>query len=172
MSEPYLGEIRMFGGNFAPRDWAFCNGQLMQRTQYQGLGALLGTTFGGDQTNFALPNMEGRLPVGQGHGVGLTDWIVGQEAGEEKVALDTQHVESHGHAMNAFPDNGGESTPKENLLAQSTGGANLYSDATPTTSLNTNSVQEAEGQNQPHDNIMPYLCIHFIICLEGVYPSQ
>ena len=166
MSEPYVGEIRMFGGNYAPAGWALCQGQLMSIAENTTLFELIGTTYGGDGENtFGLPNLASRLPVHMGAGFAL-----GQLGGEEAVTLTTQQIPVHSHAVTAGAASGSQSSPAGNVLADSAAVA-LYNGNAPNQSLAAQTVQAA-GASQPHDNMQPFLAINFIISLFGVFPSQ
>ena len=169
MSDPFLGEIRMFGGNFAPVGWAFCNGQLMPISQNDALFSLIGTTYGGDgQTTFGLPNLQSRIPIHQGSG-----FTIGQMGGAEQVTLTVQQIPSHAHTPQCKSKPGELGSPANAVWAASTGNQTIYSDAGPTANLAMNSTSMAnDGGSQPHDNMMPFLAISFIIALEGIYPSQ
>lgn len=171
MSEPFVGEIRMFAGNFAPRGWAFCDGQLLAVSQNDALFSLLGTIYGGDgRTTFGLPEMRGRVPIHAGHGPGLSNRRLGSKAGEEKVTLTVNQLPSHTHAMKATDDLGGSPNPSGNVLAKSTT-ADLYIGDTPSAPLAFSAVTSIGG-SRSHTNLMPTLCIHFIIALFGIYPSR
>ena len=163
MSQCYLGEIRMFCGNFAPFGWALCNGQLLSIAQYNALFSLLGTTYGGDGVNtFGLPNLQSRVPVAQGPG-----YVLGQMAGEENHTLITNEIPSHGHTVTALTT-GNVASPAGAVY----GGANLaFYTTTPTATMNAAMVVPNNG-GLPHSNIMPYQAVNFIIALEGIYPSQ
>lgn len=170
MSEPYLGEIRMFGGNFAPEGWAFCNGQLLSISQNDALYNLLGTTYGGDGVNtFALPDLQGRLPVhtGQSSASGST-YVLGQKAGTESVTLMTNQLPAHSHLAHGSSLTGTANSPENAFWAASD--KNLYSDGASDVTLNAAAIG-ATGGSQPHDNMMPYLAVSFIISLSGVYPQ-
>lgn len=170
MSEQFLGEIRMFGGNFAPVGWAFCNGQLLSIAQNDALFTLIGTTYGGDGVNtFGLPNLQGRIPIHQGQGAGLATYVMGQMAGTESVTLNSQQLPQHGHGTAASSGNGGASSPASSYWA-STAATKQYAPATNTTMAPT--AMSLTGGNQPHENRMPVLAISFIIALEGIYPVQ
>lgn len=184
MSNPFLGEVRMFGGNFNPRGFALCNGQLLPISQNDALYALIGTTYGGDGVNtFGLPNLQGRIPLHQGQGPGLTNRIIGELAGTETVTLLPTQMPQHSHqpvANNVDPTN---DAPASNTMPcrpkQAVGGnsALLYTDPSKTPTAGDLKPMLAgiignAGGNQPHDNMMPYLCINFIIALEGVFPSR
>lgn len=166
MSDPYVGEIRMFGGNFAPVGWALCQGQLLSIAENEALFQLIGTTYGGDgQSTFAVPNLASRLPVHAG-----PNFVLGEVGGEESVTLTTQQMPAHGHPVMASTAAGSQAGPAGNVLADSTAVA-LYSGNAPNESLAAPTVQPAGG-NQPHDNMQPFLAINFIIALEGIFPSQ
>jgi microcystin-dependent protein len=164
MSDPFIGEIRMFAGTREPIDWAFCQGQLLPISQYDALYALLGTTYGGDGINtFALPDLRGRIPVHQGSG-----YVLGQAGGAETVTLTTNQLPSHTHvplAAGAATSN----SPAGAFWADSP--LTQYSTDTPNTTMNAAAVQ-AGGGSQPHENMSPYLAINFIIALVGIFPSQ
>ncbi|MCM3628986.1 tail fiber protein [Paenibacillus glycanilyticus] len=171
MSEQYLGEIRMFGGNFAPEGWAFCNGQLLSISQNDALYTLLGTTYGGDGVNtFALPDLQGRLPVhtGRSSASGKT-YTLGEKAGSESVTLIMNQLPAHSHAAYSSSLAGTTSSPENAFWAASD--KSLYSDAASNATLNAAAIG-VTGGSQPHDNMMPYTAISFIISLTGVYPSQ
>jgi microcystin-dependent protein len=166
MAIPYIGEIRMFGGTFAPFDWAFCNGQVLQISDYPPLFNLIGTTYGGDgQTTFALPNLQGRLPLHQG-----SPYTIGQTAGSETITLTANQIPSHDHPFNAVGNAASTASPSGTLPA-ATSSDNIYLDAAPSTAMAQNSINSA-GNGQAHDNMMPYLAVSFIIALNGIYPSQ
>ena len=171
MSEPFVGEIRMFAGNFAPRGWAFCDGQLLAVSQNDALFSLLGTIYGGDgRTTFGLPDLRGRIPVHAGHGPGLSERRLGAKSGAEKVTLTVNQLPSHGHALQASADVANESNPAGRVSAQ-TSTFDLYAAAETPSPLAAAAVT-AVGDYQSHSNEMPYLCIHFIIALFGIYPSR
>ncbi|MCA9441424.1 MAG: phage tail protein [Candidatus Omnitrophica bacterium] len=171
MSEPFVGEIRMFAGNFAPRGWAFCDGQLLAVSQNDALFSLLGTVYGGDgRTTFGLPDMRGRIPVHPGTGPGLSPRQLGQKSGSEQVTLTPTQLPSHTHPLQASLDGATEINPQAKVTAQAPTG-DIYGNIDTLTNLNTQAVTEAGG-NQPHYNLMPFLCIHFIIALFGIYPSR
>lgn len=165
----YLGEIRMFGGNFAPRGWAYCQGQILPISQYSALFSLLGATYGGDgQTTFALPNLASRLPIGQGSGPGLTPRTLGQSMGTESVTLTQNQMPGHTHALSA-----------SSTLAGSAGAVGGVPAALPSDLAWASGVASEPmvatsfaGGGQPHENRQPYLGVNYIICLEGIYPSQ
>ena len=166
MASPYVGEIRMFGGNFAPAGWALCNGQLLPIDQNDSLYNLIGTTYGGDgQTNFALPNLQSRVPVHVGPG-----FVLGQAAGTESVTLTVSQVPAHSHPLNADENSGSQLSPTNNILAQ-TQNPMMYRSIAPVLAMNSSSVLPAGG-SQPHDNMLPFLVINFIIALFGDFPTQ
>ena len=166
MSQPFIGEIRMFGGNFAPAGWAFCDGQVLPISENDALFTLIGTTYGGDgEETFALPDLRGRVPVHQGNGVALA-----QAGGAETVTLTTQQLPVHNHAFIGSPNPGGTTNPPSNVVAQIPGGSAYIQDQTGVP-MNPGSLPP-RGGSQPHDNMQPYLCISFIISLFGVFPQQ
>lgn len=177
MFDPQLGQIIMFAGNFAPSGWMLCNGQLLAISQHNALFSLLGTTYGGDgQSTFALPDLRGRLPVHMGTGPGLSTVQMGEAAGVEQVALTSNQLPSHTHylvslnATNAAPlGNATHVSPTGKFLAR--GQTKAYSATAPSDSLNAASLT-ATGSNQAHNNMMPYLCVNFIIAISGIYPSR
>jgi microcystin-dependent protein len=168
MSQPYVGEIRMFAGNFAPAGWMFCEGQLLSIAENETLFNLIGTTYGGDgQSTFALPDLRGRLPIHQGSGFTLA-----QTGGVESVALTTGQIPAHSHPFLAS-GNQASSTSPVNQVPAITQAATItpYGTDNPLVQLNSASIGPVGG-SQPHDNFQPYLCIDFIISLFGVFPSQ
>lgn len=176
MSTPYLGEIRIFAGDFAPKDWAFCNGQLLPISEYNTLYNLITTTYGGDgQSTFALPNMQGRLPVHNGTYLGNT-YVVGSMGGVEEVTLTTNQIPSHNHIMIGMAPTG--AAPQGNATHQSPlsrlpAGGSIKAFAPTLTDVMLNAAAiDSVGGNQPHSNLMPFLCVNFIISLFGVYPTQ
>ncbi len=165
MAQPYVGEIRMFAGNFAPAGWMFCEGQLLPISEYETLFNLIGTTYGGDgQSTFALPDLRGRIPLHQGNG-----FVLAETGGVETVTLTVSQVPSHAHAMLASNDVPTGSSPAGNLTAQSAN--KIYRAGTPSVYLSPNAVGSTGG-SQPHTNFQPYLCVDFIISLYGIFPSQ
>ena len=170
MSEPYIGEIRIFAGNFAPNGWSFCEGQILLISENDALFALIGTTYGGNgQTTFALPDLRGRIPVHQGQGPGLQNYPLATQTGAEQVTVTTNQMPVHSHALLASQTSAGSAIAKNNVLAKSTA-VKLYIQDTPTAALAANMVG-AQGGSQPHTNVQPYLCLNFIISLYGIYPS-
>jgi microcystin-dependent protein len=170
MSEPFLGEIRTFGFNFAPRGWAMCNGQLLSIAQNQALFALLGTTYGGNgTTNFALPNLQSRVGVHQGQGPGLSPYVIGEVSGSETVTLTTSQMPAHGHALIANAGTAGVSRPDGAVLART--GTNTYAAAPDGTAMNAGAIGQAGG-SQPFSIVQPFLCLNFCIALQGIFPSR
>ncbi len=172
MGSPYIGEIRMFGGSFAPAGWAFCSGETVAISQNDALFNLIGTTYGGDgQETFNLPDLRGRIPIHAGTGPGLSTRIIGEAAGVESVTLTSQQIPSHSHPLLGSTANGTSTSPSGALPASPTA-LDLYRPATtPASPLAPQAVVPAGG-SQPHDNMAPYLVITFIISLSGIYPSQ
>jgi len=169
MSQPYVGEIRMFGGNFAPAGWMFCEGQLLPISEYDTLFNLIGTTYGGDgQSTFALPDLRGRLPIHMGQGGGLSSRTIGENGGVETVTLTTNQIPSHSHVALGQSATGNQSSPSGNVWAASS--LNQFSSSAANVTMSPASVGN-NGGSQPHDNFMPYLCVSFIISLFGVFPS-
>ncbi len=168
MSNPYVGEIRMFGGNFAPLGWAFCSGQLLSISENDTLFQLIGTTYGGDgQNTFALPDLRGRLPIHQGSG-----YVQGESGGVEQVMLTPSHIPSHTHAVMAASGTGRARTP-EGAVPAGSGTAQVYSTGAPDVNLAAAAVGSAGAPaQQAHDNLQPFLCVNFIISLYGIFPSQ
>jgi microcystin-dependent protein len=167
MSQPFVGEIRMFGGNFAPNGWQFCNGQLLSVADNQVLFTLIGTTYGGDGVNtFALPDLQCRLPLHQGTGQGV--FVLGQKAGEENHTLLLNEIPLHPHTV-AAKNVATSPSPAGNVFAG--GGISIYKAPPPTASMNSAMVKLNSG-GQPHDNVMPFQAISFIISQFGVFPSR
>jgi microcystin-dependent protein len=166
VASPFTGEIRLFAGNFAPAGWAFCDGRLLPIEDFTGLYTLIGTTYGGDgQSTFAVPDLRSKIPVHVGSG-----FVLGQIAGTESVTLTSSQMPNHNHAVLAYGEAGNQLAPVGNRWASSS--ANLYSSTTsPAGNMNPNALSFVGG-NLPHDNIMPYLALNFIIALFGVFPSQ
>jgi microcystin-dependent protein len=166
MAQPYVGEIRMFGGNFAPAGWMFCNGQLLPISENETLFQLIGTTYGGDgESTFALPNLQGRVPLHQGSG-----FILAETGGAESITLTTQQIPSHNHAVIASTTTAQNQQPTSAIFAQApTLQAYLVEAASqnfgPATTITST------GGSQPHENMQPYLCVSFIISLFGIFPS-
>ena len=177
--DPFLGEIRMVGWNFVANGWALCNGQLMPINQYSALFSLLGTTYGGNgTTTFALPNLQGRVPIHQGTGVGLSPYTIGQSSGSENITLLANQMPRHNHLMGVSNLPGAVSDPTNALLAQGNSGAGRspvpvsnYVSTAATGTLAPAAISSSGG-NQPHSNIQPFLCINFIIALTGIFPPR
>jgi microcystin-dependent protein len=182
MSEPFIAEIRLFAGNFAPRGWAFCNGQILSIAQNTALFSLLGTTYGGNgQTTFALPDLRGRVPISPGQGPGLPSYTLGQQGGAPSHTLITTEMPAHTHAtqvsIKAFEDSfggaGDSPSPTNHYWSSVASGAPYNS--TSNTTMNPGAVQATlgvAGGSQPHNNMQPYTAINYIIALEGIYPSR
>jgi microcystin-dependent protein len=174
MPEPYVGEIRMFGGSFAPAGWAFCNGALMPISENETLFNLIGTTYGGDgQETFAVPDLQGRAPMHMGTGSDGITYQIGEKGGVESVTLTVQQIPSHTHAPQASSAAGNTPSPADAIWSAAGTGEQLYNDPPnpPTGAMRTNLISAAGG-SQPHENMGPFLVITFIISLFGVFPSQ
>ncbi len=168
MSEPFVGEIKMFAGNYAPRGWAFCDGQLLDASQNDALFSLLGTIYGGDgRTTFGLPDLRGRIPVHAGSGPGLSPVRLGQRIGQEQVALSVGQIPSHNHPLSVSKDMASGSNPVGMTLARST--SDTFAGDLEAAAMQPLS---SAGGSQPHSNLMPSLCVNFIIALFGVYPTR
>jgi microcystin-dependent protein len=171
MSDPFVGEIRMFAGTFAPAGWAFCAGQLMPISENDVLFNLIGTTYGGDgQETFGLPDLQGRVPVHMGQGPGISqNYIIGQKFGVESVTVSIPQLPQHTHPMIASTDTADQVTGANGVVA-ATPQLSMYFTSQTDSALNNNTLTPMGG-SQPHDNMMPYLCISYIISLFGIYPS-
>ena len=175
---PFLAQIIMFGGNFAPRGWALCDGQLLPINQYQALFSLLGTTYGGDgRTTFALPELRGRAPVHSGQGPGLTDRRLGSKGGTETNTLVTANMPSHNHnpQLRAESAAGSSGNPTNNLLGVVTTGADIYAPPVPAAEVNMSGdgiVSSNVGNSTAVNNMMPYQAVNYIIALQGTFPSR
>lgn len=166
MAQPYVGELRIFAGNFAPAGWMFCSGQLLPISEYETLFNLIGTTYGGDgQSTFALPDLRGRLPIHQG-----SSYPLAQTGGAEEVTLSINQIPAHSHPMRGASGNGSQANPSGNVLASSTL-VKLYSGEAADTAMAATSITSVGG-NQPHANFQRYLCVNYIISLFGIFPSQ
>ncbi len=173
MPDPFIGEIIIFGGNFAPRGWAFCEGQLIAISSNQALFSILGTTYGGDgRTTFALPDLRGRAPLQQGHGPGLSNYQLGQKGGVEQVTLTEAQMPSHQHGVECDNGAGDGFSPPNKLPAGAADRDNIYGDPVQPTQLMNAGMITATGGGGAHTNIEPYLAINYIIALVGVYPSR
>jgi microcystin-dependent protein len=171
MSQPFIGEIRMFGGNFAPFGWAFCNGAVLPIDQNDALFTLIGTTYGGDgEVTFNLPNLSGRLPIHQGTGSSGTTYTIGEFAGSEAVTLSVNQIPAHTHPAQARDTAGNSGTPTNSVWAK-TAAASMYTQIAPDTSMGVAAVQSAGG-SQPHENMMPFLVVSFIIATSGIFPPR
>jgi microcystin-dependent protein len=165
MAQPYVGEVRMFAGNFAPAGWMFCEGQLLPISEYETLFQLIGTTYGGDgQSTFALPDLRGRLPIHQGNG-----FILAETGGVESVTLTPNQIPAHNHAFLASSAPATGNAPAGALYAESST-INMYIEDVANANLGASAVSPVGG-SQPHDNYQPYLCVDFIISLFGIFPS-
>ena len=173
MSEPFIGEIIMFAGNFAPKGWMFCQGQILSIAQNTALFSILGTTYGGDGvTTFALPNLSGRYPMQQGQGPGLTQRTLGEQGGSETVTLISTQMPAHTHLLGCNSGPADLTAPETAVMGAEAGGAtSIYSSAGVNNTMSPLSIQAAGG-SQPHDNIQPTLGITYIISLFGIFPHQ
>ena len=174
MSQPFVGEIKMFGGNFAPRSYAFCNGQLLSISQNTALFSLLGTTYGGNgTTTFALPNLQGRFPMHWGNGPGLSPRAIGESSGTETTTLSAAQMPAHNHVVNVATSTGTVSAAANNLLAaSSTRGETHYAAAGGTTAALNPASLSSTGGSQPLSIMPPFLAVTFIIALFGIFPSR
>jgi len=169
--DPFVAEIRIYPFNFAPKGWAFCDGQILPLSQNTALFSLLGTTYGGDgKSNFALPNMQGNAPMHPGQGPGLSLHDLGETGGSETVSLLESEIPSHSHSLSISGQTGLQNTPQGQLPAVGEG-INLYANPSPLTQMNPNMLAPAGG-DQPHNNMQPYLTLNFCIALQGVYPPR
>ncbi len=171
MSEPFLGEVRLFPYNFAPRGWAFCQGQLLPINQNQALFSLLGTTYGGDgRVTFALPDLRGRVPLSSGQGPGLSDYTLGQSGGTEAVTLGVNEMPTHSHPVAANGRQSNRPGPNGRVPGRASAG-DVYA------ASGNGAVMAAEtivptGGGQPHTNVQPYLAMNYCIALTGIFPSR
>lgn len=173
MADPFIAEIRMFAGNFPPRDWALCDGQLLPITRYAALFSLLGTTYGGDgKTTFALPDLRGSAPLMAGQGSGLTPRSPGESGGEETVTLSLTQMTAHTHGVAASNGAGGQTPPNHVWSKAETRGTNAYAPAAGTQPAMSATALAPSGGGQPHNNLMPYVVVNFIIALQGVFPPR
>ncbi len=171
MAEPFIGEIRMFAGTFAPRGNSFCDGQLLAISQNQALFSLLGTTYGGDgRTTFALPDLRGRLPLHVGTGPGLSPRALGSKGGTETETITEAQLPSHTHTMQGSSSIANQASPQGRLVAESSL-FNLYQSNAPTSDMSPGAVTSVGGGGS-HTNLMPFLCLNFIIALFGIFPSR
>ena len=170
--DPFLAEIRIFAGNFAPTGWATCDGQILPITQNTALFSLLGTTYGGNGTStFALPNLQGRVPVHPGQGPGLSAYSLGQSGGVESVTLLASEMPQHAHGLVANSALGEASGPANNVHGLASAGNAIYATSAPNTPMNPAAL-DPTGGGQPHNNMQPYQVLTYIIALQGVYPPR
>ncbi|WP_128970493.1 phage tail protein [Bradyrhizobium tropiciagri] len=173
MAQPYVGEIRMFGGNFAPAGWHFCDGSQLAISEYETLYNLIGTTYGGDgQVTFAVPDLRGRVPIHMGTASSGTTYNIGEAGGVETVTLTTQTIPQHSHGFIASTQTSTGQNPQANVLDQMSGTIALYIDGQPPDGPMASGMLTNTGGSQPHDNLQPLLCVTFIISLFGIFPSQ
>lgn len=171
MSNPFIGEIRLFAGSFAPAGWSFCEGQLIPISENDALFTLIGTMYGGDgQSTFALPDLRGRVPVHQGQGPGLSNHVIAEAAGVEAVTLTIQQIPAHTHPMVVSKDQGTQSAPAGKVLA-SNQSVLMYRPGVGTQNFDPSAVT-ITGGSQPHTNVQPYLVVSYIISLYGIFPTQ
>ena len=169
--DPYVGEIRMFAGSFAPRGWALCDGQLLSVNANQALFSLLGTIYGGDGRNtFGLPDLRGRVPIHVGTGPSLSPRAMGSKAGQETVTLTAAQLPAHSHVAQASSTTGNVAAVSGNVAARATS-VDFYIDETPSVAMDASAIGSTGG-NGAHPNLAPYLCVNFIIALVGIYPSR
>jgi microcystin-dependent protein len=165
MAQPYVGEIRMFAGNFAPAGWMFCDGQLLPISENETLFQLIGTTYGGDgESTFALPNLQSRVPIHQGNG-----FILAETGGAEEITLTVQQIPAHTHAFLATANPGASTNANPNTVSNSPN-VGLYIQDVPSVAFSPQAIGSVGG-SQPHSNLQPFLCINFIISLFGLFPS-
>ncbi len=171
MSEPFVGEIRMFAGNFAPRGWALCDGQLLAISQNDALFSLLGTIYGGDgRTTFGLPDLRGRIPIHAGTGPGLSPRPLGQKGGAETETITLNQLPSHTHTIQFSTSPGTQSNPDGEFLGASPN-VRVFVPIPPIVNMASTAISGVGGGGS-HTNVMPFLCINFIIALFGIYPSR
>ncbi len=169
--EPFLGTIMLFGGNFAPRGWVFCNGQLLSISQNSALFALLGIAYGGDGINtFAVPDLRSRVPIHQGQGPGLSNYSMGQQAGTETVTLTSNQMPFHTHAVAVSSNDATTGTPSPSVTL-GVAASEIYIADAADGAMNAQSIGLAGG-SQPHDNLQPYLALNYVIATEGIFPSR
>lgn len=179
MADPYVGEIRMVGFNFAPQGWALCSGQLLPIAQYTALFSLLGTYYGGNGvTTFALPDLRGRVPVNQGQGPGLSSYVIGQTGGVEGVTLMAPNMPAHNHSVNINNQSATQTDPTNGIISVVNDGGGreaksypAYTKNGPTGTMSSQAIGVAGG-SQPHENRQPFLTINFIIALNGIFPPR
>lgn len=175
MSNPFIGQIILFAGNFAPKGWALCQGQTLAIQQNAALFAIIGTTYGGNGTStFQLPDLRGRVAVSQGQGPNTSNYSLGQQTGTEQVTLTTSQMPSHSHNVLVNAGAGTQASPNGNFLAQ-TGGrspGDTYNTTSSTNAILNQASIQANGSSQPHNNLQPLLALNYIIALQGIYPSR
>lgn len=172
MDNPFIGAIVLFCGNFAPQGWALCNGQLLPISQWTALFSILGTTYGGDgRTNFALPDLRGRVPIHPGQGPGLSNYTLGQTGGLETATLSVNNLPSHSHTLNGDNTAGGKEFPGPAHVIGASMTDKMYSVNPPNTSMNPRSIGNT-GNTQPFSIVQPFECINYIIALQGIFPSR
>ena len=173
MSDPFVAEIRMFPFNFAPKGWAFCDGQLLPISQNTALFSLLGTFYGGDgKSNFALPNLQGMAPIQQGQGQGLSEYFLGQSSGTTDVTLLQAEMAMHPHTLQGLAAVGNRTTPVANTIARVTGATPYKPPAGQATVQMAFQALAPQGSDFPHNNMMPYLTVNFCIALQGIFPPR
>lgn len=171
--DPFVAEIRIFPFNFAPKGWAFCDGQILPLSQNTALFSLLGTTYGGDgKSNFALPNMQGSAPMHPGQGPGLSLHDLGETGGSGTVTLLESEIPGHSHSLKAVVDPGDVSLPQPGVVLAQTVGATGYVTGNPALALMSLNSLAPTGGDQPHNNMQPYLTLNFCIALQGVFPPR
>lgn len=174
MSDPFVAEIRIFAGNFAPKGWAECDGQLLPISQNTALFSLLGTFYGGDgKSTFALPNLQGSAPVNQGQGPGLSDYFIGQQGGSQFVTLIESEIPAHTHRLQAYSDDLADQNicGPDFILGAGSGIAPYIAPASVNTQMNFGAIS-IFGSSLPHNNMMPYLTLNYIIAMQGVFPPR
>ncbi len=172
MADPFVAEIRIFPFNFAPKGWAWCDGQLLPLSQNTALFSLLGTTYGGNgKSNFALPDLQGRAPMHPAQGPGLSLHDLGEQGGSETVSLLESEIPSHSHSLSASAGDSTDQTPVSSLPATIIGGGQSFGPATNLVAMSPNALAPAGG-DQPHNNMQPYLTFYFCIALQGVFPPR
>ncbi len=171
--EGYIGEIRLFAGNFAPRNWAVCAGQLLAIASNTALFSILGTTYGGDgRTTFALPDIRSRVPVGPGRGPGLSDYRIGEKKGSEDVTLLVSEIPTHTHLFQATNEPANQLTATNHIMGSEPAGATaFYVNENPSTEMSPLAIANTGG-SQPHENRQPFLAMYYIICQFGIFPSR
>ena len=169
MAEAYMGEIRMVGFDFPPQGWALCDGKLLNSQQHSSLFSLLGNAFGGDETNFALPDLRGRFPIGAGQGEELSNYPRGEKGGMENVPLQPDQMPAHSHALKANSGEANSKEPNGRVLANTRG--NAYLNASANATMHSSAIANTGG-GHPHENRPPYQAIYFIIALQGTFPPR